>query len=279
MSTYRLTARASQVCLAAVLTRHQSQLIPAEFARLTGLTGRSVASALRELESGLALIITQEVIDGQVPLVGEPVLEAQIMHAIQVEALESQGLPEEEPGDTEESDPLGVSDEKLTMVDLVSILSLQGVVDSQLDRGDSGSAGQDVDGMGEVLGQGELDPLEQCQLADEAGDRKAQMVALSAVWAEAFPLPEYKFSQIEPGDSFSKWLTKNGRKAEWVGNIIERVGQRGGHLEHPISYVRAIVEREEGDRAKQTPNNEVGIEITDELRAMVLEGGRRFGNA
>ncbi len=343
MSTYRLTARASQVCLASLLTRqHLSQLIPAEFAKLTGLAERSVLLAFRELEqAGLTLIITQGVIDEQatkgeaamgqvvleaqnrvgevdeqVPLVGEPVLADKISHALQVESLESQGQVEEEPGDTEESDSLGANDEEPTMVDPVSILSLQGVVDSHPDRSYSGSAGQNADGMGEVLGQGGLDPLgggyekadrlpsvsaltlalleparpvlqgrakvekpiglsldeeeendplEYCRLADEAGDRKAQMAALSLVWAEAFPLPEYEFSQLS--DSFAKWLTQNGRSAEWVGGTIQRIGHGGKHLEWPSSYVRKAVEGEE-KRASQQTSSESQVEITDELRAL-----------
>lgn len=118
------------------------------------------------------------------------------------------------------------------------------------------------------------DPIEACRQADKSGIRADKIEALRRVWSEAFPVPEYEYSQLS--DSMGRWLTKDGRSAEWVGETIQRVGERWKykHLESPVGYMRRVVEDEERKRV-QAPINRA--EEEDEVdMALMAEMARAW---
>ena len=109
-------------------------------------------------------------------------------------------------------------------------------------------------------------PLERCRLADERGDRKAQVSALVACWDEAFPIEEYPYQRLTVATA-KKFLVN--RSAEDVGQVILRVGALG-HSDYPRSRVEKVLAVEE-KRDKITVESggnkaEDAGEITDEIK-------------
>lgn len=114
-------------------------------------------------------------------------------------------------------------------------------------------------------------PLELCTAADESGIRAEKKAALTRVWEEAFPPDQFDYEYSPLSDTFADWLTKNNRSAEWVGELIQRIGEkwRGQHLKYPVSYVRVAVEGEERKRM-QTPINVVDEEDEVDMGLMAI---------
>lgn len=109
-------------------------------------------------------------------------------------------------------------------------------------------------------------PLERCRIADENGDRKAQVEALVACWDAAFPIEEYPYQRLTIATA-KKFLVN--RSAEDVGQVILRVGALG-HSDYPRSRVeKALTVEDKRDKAAAVGSGEEGSNagvITDELK-------------
>lgn len=112
-----------------------------------------------------------------------------------------------------------------------------------------------------------LSPLEQCRVADEQKDRKAQVEALRRVWDEAFPMSDYPYQRLS--DDAAKKFLANGKASSDVARVIlDAPAHATKPIQSPRAYVEAALSRAEKHRGAENPE----AEITDDLRLLVKIG-------
>jgi len=117
-----------------------------------------------------------------------------------------------------------------------------------------GASEPDQDGVG--------GPLVLCRKADESGRRTDQIKALQAAWAEAFPLPEYEYQQLQV-QAAKHFLV--GRSAEEVGEVILDAPKRTkSKIESPRAYIESVL------AGKKSRDEDEPI-ITDGLRELARQ--------
>jgi hypothetical protein len=259
MGGQKLSANASRVLLSLLLTRQSGSQIPkSEFAILAGLTHIAIVGALQELEqNGLISIVAQEVKhEAHMEELGSTAYATITMALVPTERVSVQTGSGFEP--------LGVKHDVVER----PILAVQADVEqvggeAQITYG----RGKEAGGIDSSLGEDKEnpDPLEQCRLADESGVRSQKIAALKVVWGGVFPVDQYDYEYAQLSDSFAKELTRGERSAEWVGTIIQRIGEKwwGRHLKSPAGYIRAAVEGEEAKSKVSTPINRVEDDEVD----------------
>ncbi len=119
--------------------------------------------------------------------------------------------------------------------------------------------------------------LDWCRQADAAKDKQMQLLALYAVWNDAFPLPEYEYAQLSP--DFAKKLLANGRPSIVAAEIIQdAVAHARGSISSPRAYITKAVESydkkaaERDARSHARPINETEEDEVDMnlMRQMAL---------
>jgi len=113
------------------------------------------------------------------------------------------------------------------------------------------------------------EPIEMCRDADEKTDRRAQVVALQAVWDATFPVDEYPVQRLTDATA-KKWLV--GRKALEVAEaILDAVASARKRIEYPRAYIERVL----SGRLKESRDGMEEYTITDDLRALVKLGRKQ----
>ncbi len=96
-----------------------------------------------------------------------------------------------------------------------------------------------------------IELVQECERADDSNNRKAKIAALQEVWARAFPVSRYEYSQLS--ESFALWLTRDNRSAAWTAQVIMRVGEKQADrdIEFLISYMKTVFVEEEAREKKR----------------------------
>ncbi len=242
-----VSRKVSQALLSLLLIR-ETQFTHSEFAVRAGLGGESIPLALRVSEQAGLL--------------------HSIPHGVKHEAMDCMVNPPHptpvlpdtiQARDQEGNDVGGAGASNGVTAKTIGGRPTQGPGTPINTRGNKGRGGENGGGGQE---SGILSPLMLCRRADEAGDRRGQVAALQAAWAEAFPLQDYEYQQLQVQAAKSFLV---GRTAEEVGEVILDAPKRTkSKIESPRAYIESVL------AGKKSRDEDEPI-ITDELRALARQ--------
>jgi len=265
-----MSHKASQVLLSLLLVREpKTQFAGPEFAIRAGVVGEVIPTTLAQLgQAGLITIVSQgvkqgtradkEIVDGLTSTYGSfdaflpplPILPDTLQEADRGgSGIGVGGASTQTPG-------AGHNGEILLR-------------DTSRAVGDGGNgvrfanrAGNSGGGTETGHNAGAISSLDLCREADASGRRPDQIKALQAAWAEAFPLQDYEYQQLQV-QAAKHFLV--GRSAEEVGEVILDAPKRTrSKIESPRAYIESVL----AGKQKQVEDEPT---ITDELRDLARQ--------
>src|SRR6266567_5446007 len=258
-----MSHKASQVLLSLLLVREpKTQFAGPEFAIRAGVVGEVIPTTLAQLgQAGLITIVSQgvkqgtradkEIVDGLTSTYGsfDALLPPLSILSDTLQAAD-QGGSDIGVGGASTQAPGASYNGKILRRDTSRAVG---------DRGDGvGSENRNGNSGGDAT----KSPLELCRAADEAGRRTDQIKALQAAWAEAFPLQDYEYQQLQV-QAAKHFLV--GRSAEEVGEVILDAPKRTrSKIESPRAYIESVL----AGKQKQVEDEPT---ITDELRDLARQ--------